>query len=276
MIINPVSYMSQTWMMTIDRNPERESIEEVKILQWILKHDVHDWIVAKETGTFGYHHWQIRMRTNLNFDEMKQAFPKAHIEPGEDNYDYEKKDGNYIWSGDTIESLQCRFGELRENQKRIMDNLDTQGDREIDVVIDNGNTGKTWLARHLFHTSKGFYVPASIDTPQKIIQFICSGWRGERIIVIDIARSTRWNDGLYTAMEVIKDGMIYDTRYHTTMKDIHGVKVLVTCNHKPNTSKLSLDRWRLWGKTGRRLEPSKRNTKDGSIPLGIEEENVVH
>lgn len=262
--------MSTTWMMTIDRHPERESVEEVKLLQWILKHDVHDWIIAKETGTLGYEHWQIRMRTNLTFDEMKQNFTTAHIEQGSDNYEYERKSGNYIWSEDTIDTLQCRFGTLRENQKRILENLESQNDRQIDVIIDDGNTGKTWLARHLYHTSQGFYVPASIDSPQKIIQFITSGYRGERIIVIDIARSTRWNNQLYTALEVIKDGLIYDTRYHTTMKDIHGVKVLVTCNNKPNTSKLSLDRWRLWGKSGKLLEPSKRNTKDGSIPLGIE------
>lgn len=257
--------------MTIDRNPERESIEEVKILQWILKHDVHDWIVAKETGTFGYHHWQIRMRTNLNFEQMKEAFPKAHIEQASDNYEYERKDGNFLCSEDTVERIANRYGNLRDNQRRIMDALDNTDDRGICAVYDpRGASGKTWLVRWLYERGSGFYVPPTCKSSQTIIQFVASGYRGEKYIVIDIPRSTRWNNDLYIAVETIKDGLVYDTRYHTTIRNIQGVKVLVMCNNKPNVSKLSQDRWVILDREGRPLEPSKRNTKDGSIPLGIE------
>lgn len=263
--------MSTTWMMTIDRHPERESVEEVKLLQWILKHDVHDWIIAKETGTFGYHHWQIRMRTNLTFDEMKQNFPTAHIEQASDNYDYERKDGNYLSSTDTKDILKTRYAELRPNQRRILTEVGNSNDRSICCVIDNkGNTGKSFLARHLYETGRAFYVPPTCTSPQTIIQFVASGYRGEPIIVVDIPRSTRWTNQLYIAIETIKDGLVYDTRYRTTIRDIFGVNVLVFCNNKPNLSKLSSDRWVLLDSNGVRYEPSKRNTRDGSIPLGIE------
>lgn len=246
--------MSHTWMMTIERHPERESIEEVKILQWIIKNDIHDWIVAKETGTFGYHHWQIRMRTQYNFKQMKAFFPKAHIEEASENDNYERKSGNYIASTDTVETLRARYGSLRDNQSTIMENIKTQNDRQIDVVWDEkGGSGKTFLARALYQRSEGFFVPPTLSDGKQIIQFVASGYRGEPIIFIDIARSTRWNNGLYVALETLKDGLIYDARYHTTTRDIHGVKVLVTCNTKPNLSKLSKDRWRLYDRDGRAL-----------------------
>lgn len=246
--------MSKTWMMTIDRNPQRESIEEVKILQWILKHDVHKWIVAKETGTFGYKHWQIRMSNNLNFDQMKEAFPKAHIEEASDDYNYERKDGNYISSSDTREILACRNATLRPNQKRILEAVNTSGDRQIVCVHDaKGSSGKSFLARYLFETGRGFYVPPTITTPQGIVQHVCSGYRSEPIVIVDIPRSTRWNNNLYVALETIKDGLIYDARYRCTTRDIWGVKVLVFCNTKPNVSKLSEDRWVILDREGRAL-----------------------
>lgn len=241
-------------MMTIERHPERESIEEVKILQWIIKNDIHDWIVAKETGTFGYHHWQIRMRTQYNFEQMKAFFPKAHIEEASNEWTYERKDGDFYASTDTIEILRTRKGSLHQNQRRILNNLSNQNDREIDVIVDKrGNNGKSWLARYLFENRKAFYVPPTIHTAQSIIQHVASGYRFEGVIVVDIPRSTKWSNDLYIGIECIKDGLVYDTRYSAKTRDIYGVKVLVFCNTKPNLSKLSADRWRIFDEEGRAL-----------------------
>lgn len=246
--------MSTTWMLVIDRNPERESIEEVKILQWILKNDIHDWIVAKETGTFGYHHWQIRMRTQYNFEQMKAYFPKAHIEEASDVYEYERKEGNYYTSKDTVDILRSRFAELRPNQRRILDNASTQNDREIDCVCDGrGCSGKTFLIRTLWERGQCFFVPPTISTPQGIIQHVASGYKGEKFILVDIPRSTKWNNALYVAIETIKDGLVYDTRYSAKTRNIYGVKVIIMCNTKPTLSKLSEDRWRLFDAEGRAL-----------------------
>lgn len=241
-------------MLTIERNPERESIEEVKILQWIIKNDIHKWIVAKETGTFGYTHWQVRMRTQYNFEQMKAFFPKAHIEEASENDEYERKDGNFICSDDNVQKLRCRYGELRESQRRILNNLSTQSDRQLDVVVDKeGNTGKSWLCRYLFEHRRGFYVPPIISNPQSLIQFVASGYNGEEIIIVDIPRSTKWNNGLYVALETIKDGLVFDGRYRAKTRNIYGANVLIMCNTKPNVSKLSADRWRLFDAEGRAL-----------------------
>lgn len=241
--------MSNTVMLTLPRN--RESIEEVYLLQWMFKNDIHKWIIAKEIGNDGYKHWQIRMQTRYTFDELKKAFPKAHIEEASDTWEYERKEGHYWRSEDTVEIHRTRFGELRSNQSRILRNLDKQDDRELDVIIDTvGKTGKSWLCRWLYEQGKGFYVPPTCKSEQAIIQFVASGYKGEQIIVIDIPRSTRWHSGLYVALEQIKDGLVFDTRYHSTTRDIHGAKVLVLTNSMPKVDKLSYDRWRLYDANG--------------------------
>lgn len=243
-------HTSKTVMMTLPR--ERESIEEVYLLQFFLKNDIHKWIIAKETGNDGYKHWQIRFQWRGTFQGLKELFPKAHIEEDAQNdYTYEKKDGEYLSSDDGIGQLQTRFGSLRTNQKRILANLDEQNDREIDVIIDPyGNTGKTWLARYLYQRGRGFYVPPTITDARTLIQYVANGYDKEPYVVIDIARSTKWTNALYVAVETIKDGLIYDARYKTTVRDIHGVKVLVTCNESPVLKKLSRDRWRLFDSEG--------------------------
>ena len=247
--------MSKNWMITKPRNPERESIEECNILQWILNRDVHKWIVAKERGTFGYEHWQIRIQCNLSFDEMKQEWGEnAHIEEASDNYEYERKEGRFIASSDTVHTLQSRFGDLRPNQRRILNRTDMQSDRGVTVVVDHkGNNGKSWLCRYLYENGRALYVPPTIKSAQGIIQFIASGYRGEEYIIIDIPRSTRWSSDLYVAVETVKDGLVYDTRYSARTRNIYGVKVLVMCNTKPNVAKLSADRWDLIDQEGRGL-----------------------
>lgn len=235
-----------TYIITAPR--ERESIEEVKLLQWMLDNDIKKWIIAKEVGNDGYKHWQIRLTSRYTWQEMKEKFgEKAHIEEASNDFNYERKEGNFVSSSDTRQVLSTRYGTLRQNQKRILDNVDNQSDREIDVIVDRfGNTGKSWLARYLYEKGIGFYVPPTINTSQQIIQFVTSGYNSEPIIVIDIPRSTKWSANLYVTMETIKDGLVYDARYHTTTKDIYGVKLLVFCNTAPNLSKLSQDRWRLY------------------------------
>lgn len=236
---------NKTYIITAPR--ERESIEEVKLLQWMLDNDIKKWIIAKEVGNDGYKHWQIRLRSRYTWQEMKNKFgEKAHIEEASDDWKYERKEGKFISSEDNAAILRTRFGELRPNQRRILTELGNSNDRSICCVVDRkGCTGKSFLARFLFERGTAFYVPPTCTTAQSIIQFVASGYRNEQIIVVDIPRSTRWNNQLYIAIECIKDGLVYDTRYHTTIRDIFGVNVLVLCNNKPNLSKLSKDRWHL-------------------------------
>lgn len=235
-------------MLTIEREPERESIQLVKLLQWVIKHDIHDWIIANETGALGYTHWQVRMRTQYNFNQMKAFFTKAHIEECSDTWNYERKDGNFYSSRDTIGALQQRFAKLRPWQEQLMSIIETANDRRIDVVYNpSANEGKSFLIGHLWETGKAHCIQGQ-NNAKGIVQdcaseFIQNGWRP--IVVIDIPWSWKWTNDLYIALERIKDGLIKDTRFTSKTINIHGVKVLVMCNSKPNVSKLARDRWNI-------------------------------
>lgn len=242
--------MSQIFMITIPRlNTHRR-----EIMEFIKNNDIHKWIVAKETGRSGYEHWQIRLSTNRSFEDLKGVFPTAHIEPSTEWGDYERKEANFVCDQDTNDVLRCRFGKLRENQRRILREVYRSSDRSIVTVYDPcGGTGKSFLCRWLYERNLGFYVPPTVRNTQGIIQYVASGYRGQRIIVIDIPRSSRWTNELYEGIETIKDGLVYDTRYSAKMRDIWGVKVLCLTNTQPCLDSLSLDRWILITSDGVRI-----------------------
>lgn len=242
--------MSKIFMLTVPRDQVPKRAWQIMI----KNHDIHKWIVAKETGAGGLEHWQVRITTNQSFEELKTMFPTAHIEESTQWCDYERKEGKFVCSDDNNSILQCRYGRYRSNQRRIVESLRGQSDRTVTVVFDpEGNHGKSWLVRHLFEIGKGFYVPPTIGTVQGIIQYVASGYRGQEFIIIDIPRSSKWNTALYEGIEAIKDGLVYDTRYSAKMRDIWGVKLLVMTNSMPKLDALSKDRWMILDGQGNRV-----------------------
>uniref|UniRef100_A0A8A4XDF9 Replication-associated protein n=1 Tax=Pavo cristatus Smacoviridae sp. TaxID=2814975 RepID=A0A8A4XDF9_9VIRU len=186
----------------------------------------------------------MRIQTRYNFNQLKQIFPKAHIEKCSDTWEYERKEGKFWCSEDTREIRSIRFGRMTDLQKMVMRYLDFQNDRQITVWYDQeGCHGKSWLTIHLWETGRACVVPSSVQTPKEIIQFVCSNYRGQPYIVIDVPRAGKWSEGLYEAIESIKDGLVYDTRYSGRMRNIRGVKILVLTNTSPKPGKLSDDRW---------------------------------
>lgn len=243
--------MTEIFMLTAPR----AQVHKRALKEFIKMHDVHKWIIAKETGAGGYEHWQVRLYTSASFDELKSAFPQAHIEKSTVWSDYERKEGNFVCSEDNNKILSCRYGRLRKNQRKILDELELQSDRGILCCYDPyGCTGKSWLCRYLFERGYGLYVPPTVQTTQGIIQYVCSGYTGQRYVLVDIPRSAKWTNSLYEAIETIKDGLVYDTRYSARMRDIWGVKVLIMTNSKPKLDQLSKDRWTIIGPEGEKIE----------------------
>lgn len=246
--------MTETYIIVRPRSKERESVQLVKMMQFMFENDVHKWVIASETGNSGYEHWQVRFSIrNLTEDEKKDhAFLKAnfgksaHIELASDTWKYERKEGLYYTSWDTIEVLQQRYGTRTNWQERAYNVLQRTNDREIVVCYDeSGNHGKSWFTGHLWEIGEAHIVQAQ-NNAKGLIQdcaseYLDNGWRP--IVIIDIPRTWKWTDDLYVAIERIKDGLIKDARYGSRTINIHGVKVLVFCNQAPDKEKLSDDRW---------------------------------
>lgn len=228
------------YMMTMPRN----SVNKALLKKFILDHDVHKWVIGYETGRTGYEHFQCRIQTGCSFEELKLWFDDAHIEQGSNEWTYERKEGRFVSSDDTVDIRRCRFGKLRPNQQRVLRILEGNDDRNITCWVDTtGNVGKSFLTRWLVERGRAYYVPPTVDNAKQIIQWVCSGYQNQPYIVIDIPRSAKWTESLYTAIEAIKDGLVYDTRYSAKLRDIWGVKILVLTNTMPKLDKLSKDRW---------------------------------
>lgn len=252
--------MTKNYMVTAKRGDTLKQFnrEAVKWRTFFWENDVHKWTLGAEQGKRGYKHWQVRFRISIDSidvvrDMVQKMFEGAHIEECSDTWTYECKERMHWTSEDRPETLQTRFGQLKENQKQAIERLKDQNDRQIDVWYDpKGNSGKSWLVNHLYETAQAHYTPPYLSNVKEIVQTVASlylnvGWRD--ILVIDIPRSWKWSKELYTAIEAIKDGLIMETRYHPQPVNIRGVKVLVLCNTLPKLDALSIDRWRINGET---------------------------
>lgn len=209
-----------------------------------------------EEGKNGYKHWQIRMDTSRKdfFEWIKEIEPWFHIEKAQsEEFTYERKEHRFVCSDDNNEILKVRFAELGDCQqhiwqKQLMKRLKKQSVREIDVVLDpTGNKGKSFATIALWERGEALVVPRTQSTAEKVSGFICSAWRGEKIIIIDIPRSGKPTKSLYETLEEIKDGLVFDWRYSGKTRNIRGTKLVVFTNEPLNLKGLSDDRWVLHG-----------------------------
>lgn len=241
------------YMVTAPRNGSKlgTGIEFMKWRTFFYCNDVHKWTLGAETGKGGYKHWQVRLQMGGTreevFDKIKAIFPTAHIEEASDTWTYECKEPMHWTSEDRPAVLETRFGHMRPYQKEVVEAVLRADDRQIAYWLDpKGRRGKSWLLNHLYETCQAWWSPPTLKSVESIIQWVCSVYinKGFReILIIDIPRSWKWSTELYVAIETIKDGLVYDTRYCAQMCNIRGVKILVLCNTAPKLDALSADRW---------------------------------
>ncbi|ANC51523.1 replication associated protein [Bovine faeces associated smacovirus 2] len=238
--------------MTGPRTIHKRIIREI-----FKKCDVKKYIIAMETGNGGYEHWQIRCTASRPdfFEYVHDREPRFNIQKAEtESMEYERKEGRFWSSEDTTEIRQCRFGELggkgREWQRQILKVLKNQDVRTIDVVLDPvGARGKSHFTIALWERGEALVVPRYSCTSEKLSAFVCSAYKGEKIIIIDIPRANKPTTALYESMEEMKDGLVFDPRYSGKTRNIRGTKVLVFTNNPLDLKKLSHDRWNLHGIT---------------------------
>lgn len=257
--------MTQTFMITAPR--EKMSKKAIKVM--IDKNDCKKWIIARETGKNGYKHWQIRIQTSNKgfFEPIKKKgiitgykgwlpthFPGVHCEECQNVWEYERKEGDYWTSDDTADIRKIRFGKPNHIQREILRTVKNQSDRQIDVWLDkNGNHGKTWLTLYLYEHYRALVVPRSATTTEKMSAYVCSAYKNEEFIIVDIPRSRKIDTGLYESLEELKDGLVFDQRYSGKSRNIRGVKIIVFTNTPLDIKRLSYDRWRLHGISGESL-----------------------
>lgn len=134
---------------------------------------------------------------------------------------------------------------LRPWQAELLKLLEEKpNDRDVLWVYDElGGGGKTRFAKHLSQSKKVLLIgPAKGDR-------LCASFKGEDIVFIDIPRSYDVLDGrsMFSAIEAIKDGKGNSQAFYGAAPTLHASPhVVIYANYAPDTSLLSLDRWKIF------------------------------
>lgn len=114
------------------------------------------------------------------------------------------------------------------------------------VIVDRvGGRGKTTLAKILQARHEAQYCP-QMDSAMDYMAFAMA--KPSKGYFIDVPRAEDYKKkaSLWSAIEQIKNGYLYDKRYAYKDAWIDPPRILVTANQFPPHKALSLDRWEVY------------------------------
>ena len=137
---------------------------------------------------------------------------------------------------------------LRPWQQRILDMSQIYSPRKINIIYDNkGNIGKSILSMYMRCHGFARLIPGTIQDAKDICQLVCC-MPVSKCYIIDMPRAIpkiKLN-GMYAAIESIKNGHVYDLRYRYSERIFNPPNVFVFTNELPDPAMLSPDRWDVW------------------------------
>lgn len=166
----------------------------------------------------------------------------------------------------TVEKMNAEG--LRPWQASLLKELDPVDDRTIHIIYDKpGNIGKSAFVKYCYYHDHARTIPGTMNCAEDMIQFAMSFPFKCYLIDMPRAMSKEKLHGMYTGIETIKNGYLYDKRYHGKQLWIDEPNIAVFTNALPETWWLTADRWRYW--TIENLElvvykpGSKKRKRDG-------------
>lgn len=99
-----------------------------------------------------------------------------------------------------------------------------------------GNTGKSWYSRFLVAHHNAIRLENGKNTDIKF------AYNGQSIVVFDFSRTIMGRVN-YEAIESIKNGIFFNSKYQSGMKIFDSPHVICLANFEPDLTKLSSDRW---------------------------------
>ncbi len=253
------------WDFTLfeEKNPDKKIVKEwCKIIA--KKYNVQGEIGAQS----GKKHWQgrISLKTRwrktelLKHCEELEIFKNANWSPTNTKalYDdsYVTKDFTYCEEmgrfSDTDKELYIprQFREIKKLypwQQHIYDTWDNWDTRTINVIVDKiGNKGKSTIAGYMEIYQRGFAMPAINDI--KDLMRIAYDVPTQRCYLIDFPRAMDKSRlfQFYSGIESLKNGKVYDDRYHYKQRWMDSPNIWIFTNKIPDISYMSKDRWKIW------------------------------
>jgi len=152
--------------------------------------------------------------------------------------------GKLNWAREVYMHARCRAmfefpsGRAYDWQQTLIDFFEPEADnRTVHWVYDHkGGNGKSDLTNWLLAHKNAFLV----DNGK--LADIAYAYDNQPIVVFDLARDTE-DYCPYRAMEAFKNGRMFSSKYTSCLKQFKPPHVIVFANYRPDTSKLSEDRW---------------------------------
>ena len=231
------------------------------------------WVFQKEGGTqAGYLHWQGRVslkakvRPNVALSLFNRALEKGwgHLSVTSavcaaemillGQAFYVMKDKTRVegpWSDKDEVAIEepwhlKQFDRMLPWQESVVETLKVRDHRTINVLVDEkGNRGKSVLCGKIRVSKLGRILPPCNDW-KDLMRIVCDA-PTSTAYVIDVPRgfNQKKMDGMWTAIETVKNGYAYDDRYKFKEKIFGSPVIWVFMNEKPVT-RMSADRWKIW------------------------------
>jgi len=254
-----------TWDFTYPAVDEELAGFKAKIKQLFKK-----WTFQLEKGDSGYLHYQGRgsLYKKRRFNELKPLLEELeldqiHLSPTVtgnlgDTFYMIKADTRVEgpWTDRDVELYiprQYRNITPYPWQQSVIDSCSRFDPRAVNMIYDpSGAKGKSTIAAICCLMHNGIRIPA-VNDHEKLLSSVCDilTAKKERTpgpIFIDLPRfmDKRKLHGIFSAIEEIKNGHVYDMRYRYEEWWFDSPPVWVFSNIMPDISALSLDRWHLY------------------------------
>lgn len=280
MSVEKVSRQPAVW----DFRANEDYFTSAKLVEF-FKENATLYSFQKEKGDSGYIHWQGRFR--LIKKRAKAGLVKLFESAGlkEPNYLQPTLKANhdqkffYATKADTriegpwtdtteptfipIQYSEKYIPKLYPYQEQILESGKQLELRKINLIYDKtGNNGKSTVSA-IGELKYDFIDMPPLNDYKELVQLLHSilsstNNRHPGLIFIDMPRAIGKERlfGLYSAIEQIKKGKVYDIRYKYAKWWFDVPQIWVFSNSLPNMEWLSPDRWNIWAVTeDRRLVP---------------------
>lgn len=176
---------------------------------------------------------------SLKYDKFKPtAYPYCALIPCQQKQFKEYLEQFYLEQEMDKLTMKTESLELYEWQQKVVMALMMQNDRHVLWLYDEeGGKGKSTLAKYLAIKHDAVILHNSKNAD------IAIAYNKQKYVVFDY---TRTEDSInYSAIEHLKNGIIFSTKYQSSVKFFDAPKILCLSNNLPDLKGLSKDRWHI-------------------------------
>lgn len=244
---------SKHWCFTIN-NYNKDDVPKF-ISQLNIECD--EYILQSEVGENGTPHIQgylcfktksrplsVFKRTDIHWEKTRNIKNAIEYCRKDDTYDGQFRYKKNIKDIEIINILN--YDQLYTWQLNLLNKIETKNDRTIYWYYDEkGNKGKSAMCKYLVIVHGAIMINGKgSDMKYAVAQYYIKHSTYPSLILIDIPRCNI-DFVSYTGIEEIKNGLFFSTKYEATMVIGNPPTIICFSNSKPDTTKMSKDRWNI-------------------------------